>query len=99
MKLISLFSGAGGLDKGFHKAGFRTVVANEFDSKLCPTFKANFPDTHLIEGDIRNVKESEFPEHVAGIIGGLHANLGVKQAVLRGLKMPEDSCFMNIFEC
>ena len=69
MKLISLFSGAGGLDKGFHNAGFRTVVANEFDSKICPTFKANFPDTHLIESDIRSVKESKFPERVTGIIG------------------------------
>ena len=70
MNLISLFSGAGGLDKGFHNAGFRTVVANEFDPKICPTFKANFPDTKLIEGDIRNVKDGEFPKHVAGIIGG-----------------------------
>ena len=70
MKLISLFSGAGGLDKGFHNAGFHTVVANEFDPKICPTFKANFPDTHLIECDIRDVKESEFPERVTGIIGG-----------------------------
>ena len=55
MNLISLFSGAGGLDKGFHKAGFHTVVANEFDKKICPTFKANFPETKLIEGDIRNI--------------------------------------------
>lgn len=45
MNLISLFSGAGGLDKGFHNAGFHTVVANEFDKKICPTFKANFPET------------------------------------------------------
>ena len=43
---------------------------NEFDSKLCPTFNANFPDIHLIEGGIRDVKESEFPKHVTGIIGG-----------------------------
>lgn len=49
MNLISLFSGAGGLDLGFHKAGFKTVAANEFDAKICPTFRANFPDVHLIE--------------------------------------------------
>jgi len=35
MPLISLFSGAGGLDKGFHLAGFRTLTANEFDWKIC----------------------------------------------------------------
>ncbi len=42
MKLISLFSGAGGLDKGFHKAGFRTVVANEFDSKSAQHLRRTF---------------------------------------------------------
>ena len=70
MNLISLFSGAGGLDKGFHNAGFHTIVANELDKKICPTFKANFPDTKLIEGDIRNIPSESFPKHVAGIIGG-----------------------------
>ena len=64
MNLISLFSGAGGLDKGFHNAGFRTIVANEYDPKICPTFRANFPETRLIEGDIRDVSENEFPGHV-----------------------------------
>ena len=60
MNLISLFSGAGGLDLGFHKAGFKTVAANEFDAKICPTFRANFPDVHLIEGDIRKLSPSDF---------------------------------------
>ena len=68
MNLISLFSGAGGLDLGFHKAGFRTVTANEFDAKICPTFRANFPKVNLIEGDIRNIPSSEFPDNVIGII-------------------------------
>ena len=37
MKLISLFSGAGGLDLGFEKAGFDIVVANEFDRTIWET--------------------------------------------------------------
>ena len=69
MNLISLFSGAGGLDLGFHKAGFKTVAANEFDAKICPTFRANFPDVHLIEGDIRKLSPSDFPNDIDGIIG------------------------------
>ena len=70
MALISLFSGAGGLDLGFHKAGFKTAVANEFDAKICPTFRYNFPDVCLIEGDIRNINEDLFPDKIDGIIGG-----------------------------
>ncbi len=86
MKLISLFSGAGGLDKGFHNAGFRTIVANEFDPKICPTFKANFPNTDLIEGDIRNVRAGEFPERVTGIIGGPPCQSWSEAGSLKGIE-------------
>lgn len=86
MKLISLFSGAGGLDKGFHNAGFRTIVANEFDPKICPTFKANFPNTDLIEGDIRNVRAGEFPELVTGIIGGPPCQSWSEAGSLKGIE-------------
>jgi len=34
LNLISLFSGAGGLDLGFEKAGFHTTWTNEFDKDL-----------------------------------------------------------------
>lgn len=70
MNLISLFSGAGGLDLGFQIAGFRIMIANEIDAKICPTFRANFPDVHLIEGDIRKLSPSDFPDDIDGIIGG-----------------------------
>lgn len=70
MNLISLFSGAGGLDLGFRIAGFRIMIANEIDAKICPTFRANFPDVHLIEGDIRKLSPSDFPDDIDGIIGG-----------------------------
>ncbi len=34
LKIVSLFSGAGGLDLGFQKAGFNIIFANEFDKLL-----------------------------------------------------------------
>ena len=85
MKLISLFCGAGGLDLGFHKAGFTTIAANEYDKKITPTYKANFPNVQLIEGDIRNVFSAEFPD-ADGIIGGPPCQSWSEAGALKGIK-------------
>lgn len=86
MNLISLFSGAGGLDRGFHNAGFRTIVANEFDKKICPTFRANFPNTNLIERDIRDVSSESFPRDITGIIGGPPCQSWSEAGSLKGIE-------------
>lgn len=39
--VISLFTGAGGLDLGFHQAGLKTAVAVEMDKRCCETLRAN----------------------------------------------------------
>lgn len=54
LKAISLFSGAGGLDVGFDRAGFRTVFANEFDHDAAETWRINRPENAdaMVEGDI-----------------------------------------------
>lgn len=37
-KVISMFSGAGGLDMGFHNKGFRILWANDFAKDACDTY-------------------------------------------------------------
>lgn len=69
MKIVSLFSGAGGLDLGFHKAGFRTIWANEYDKTIWETFEHNFPKTKLDKRSITDVLPEEIPDS-EGIIGG-----------------------------
>lgn len=86
MQIISLFSGAGGLDKGFERAGFQTIVANEYDKNICPTFKANFPNAHLIEKDIREVSADEFPKNITGIIGGPPCQSWSEAGSLKGIE-------------
>ena len=56
MKVISLFSGAGGMDIGFEEAGFEIAVAVEQDSSCCNTLRLNRPHLKVIEGDIATVK-------------------------------------------
>lgn len=70
LKLVSLFSGCGGLDLGFHHAGFTTVWANEFDKTIWDTFKRNFPNTILDTRDIRKISTVDIPNDIDGIIGG-----------------------------
>ena len=67
--VVSLFSGAGGLDLGFKQAGFRVAWANEYDKSIAQTIKANFPRTTLDQRSIIDIPSSEVPD-CDGIIGG-----------------------------
>ena len=76
-KVISLFSGAGGMDIGFSSAGFEIAVACEADHSCCQTLMRNNPSLKVIEGDIRDVPTSEIlqvaglaPMEAALVIGG-----------------------------
>ncbi len=89
MKLISLFSGCGGLDLGFEQAGFEIPVANEIDKTIWETFEANHPKTHLIRGDIRHLTKERIAEFVGseciGIIGGPPCQSWSEAGSLRGI--------------
>lgn len=95
MKVISLFSGCGGLDLGFEKAGFEIPVANEFDPTIYETFKINHPNTKLIEGDIRNISEEDFPSDVDGIIGGPPCQSWSEAGALRGIEDQRGQLFFD----
>ena len=69
MKIVSLFTGAGGLDLGFEKAGFRTIWANEYDKAIWETFEHNFPKVKLDKRSVVDISPEEIPD-ADGIIGG-----------------------------
>lgn len=76
-QIISLFSGAGGLDYGFEAAGFSTAVALEMDRDCCATLRANRPSWNVIEDDVFNVPSEKLlavaglkPREAALVIGG-----------------------------
>lgn len=68
-KLISLFSGAGGLDYGFEAAGFATGACVEMDADSCSTLRASRRRWHVIERSIFDVPVEEMLE-AAGVRPG-----------------------------
>ena len=61
IKTISLFSGCGGLDLGFKKAGFDIIFANDIDKDACETYKKNLGN-EIKCLDIYNLNAEEIPD-------------------------------------
>jgi len=85
MNIISLFSGVGGLDLGFEKAGFSTVWANEFDKDIWETFEKNFTHTTLDRHSIIDIDSSEIPDAI-GLIGGPLCQSWSEAGKLKGIE-------------
>ncbi len=79
-KIVSLFSGCGGMDLGFlggfafggkfyDHLPFEIVWANEIDSLACDTYAANFGADTLHRGDIDDVMDT-LPDSADVVIGG-----------------------------
>lgn len=60
MKVVSLFSGAGGLDLGYSLAGHEVVWANEINIDATNTYRFNLGE-HIVCSDIRDVKSNKIP--------------------------------------
>ncbi|MEC5384679.1 DNA (cytosine-5-)-methyltransferase [Uliginosibacterium sp. H3] len=60
---IDLFAGIGGIRAAFEGIGGRCVFTSEWDSYAQKTYAENFPDGHLIAGDITKVEASDVPDH------------------------------------
>lgn len=58
-RLVSLFSGCGGMDKGFELAGFKRVFANDFDKDAQAVFRKNLGE--IDPRDVRKIPSEEIP--------------------------------------
>lgn len=85
MRIVDLFSGAGGLTFGFYynkenntfvrNENCNIIFANEYDHAAAESFRINFPDINMINQDIKKLTEEQVraligEEEVDLIIGG-----------------------------
>lgn len=68
MRVVSLFSGIGGLDKGFQDAGYSVIWANDFDKYAVQTYRANYKN-EIVLGDINSISLERIP-NADILIGG-----------------------------
>ena len=95
MKIVSLFTGAGGLDLGFKQAGFQTVWANEYDKSIWNTFEKNFPGVYLDQRNIKDVSAEDIPNDIVGIIGGPPCQSWSEAGTLRGIEDDRGKLFYD----
>ncbi|MGN0693108.1 MAG: DNA cytosine methyltransferase [Oscillospiraceae bacterium] len=96
MKVLSLFSGCGGLDMGFVKAGYNIVWANDFDRYACQTYRTNFGD-HIVEGDINAVSLDSLPDFDM-LIGGFPCQPFSMMGEERGFDDTRGTLFFRVAE-
>lgn len=80
MNIISLFSGAGGLDLGLMQAGNVVVWANDIDVNAVETYRKNIGG-HIVCADIKDIKMSVIPNNADVVVGGFPCQ-GFSQANL-----------------
>lgn len=94
MKIVSLFAGCGGLDLGFEKAGFKIILANEYDETIHNTYSLNHPNTILNTSDIRNLTGKDIPD-CDGIIGGPPCQAWSEGGKRLGIEDPRGQLFFE----
>lgn len=65
---IDLFSGCGGLTKGFSMAGIRSIFASDIDENCEKTFQRNFPGVPFLCKDITQITKEEVDERIGNVV-------------------------------
>jgi DNA (cytosine-5)-methyltransferase 1 len=96
MKVVSLFSGIGGLDKGFEDAGYDVIWANDFDKYAVQTYSANY-ENEIVLGDINKISLSDIPDFDV-LIGGFPCQAFSMMGEQRGFEDARGTLFFRIAE-
>ena len=96
MRILSLFCGCGGLDKGFLNAGYNIVWANDFDKFAVETYRKNFGD-NVVLADINDVDLKTLPEFDV-LIGGFPCQPFSVMGEEKGFEDARGTLFFRIAE-
>ena len=96
MKVASLFCGCGGLDMGFHQAGYDIVWANDFDKYAVQTYNVNFPNKAIC-ADLNELDINTIPSHDV-LIGGFPCQPFSMMGKEKGFNDKRGTLFFKVVE-
>ena len=96
MKVVSFFSGIGGLDKGFEEAGYSVIWANDFDKYAVQTYRANY-ENEIVLGDINEIPLADIPDADV-LIGGFPCQPFSMMGEQKGFEDARGTLFFRIAE-
>ena len=94
MRVVSIFSGAGGMDLGFLESGYDIIFANDIDRMACETYEKNLR-LKAVNDDIRTIKE--FPK--ADVLIACNPCQGFSIIGKRVENDPRNTLYREIFRC
>lgn len=89
-----MFAGVGGIDLAFEQAGFNVIWANEIDKYACRTYRLNFGDETLVEGDIQEISTDDIPGFDV-LIAGFPCQAFSSVGLLKGFEDPRGNLFFE----
>ncbi len=91
----SMFAGIGGICLAFKNAGYKIKWANEIDKNACITYRENFPEHKLIEGDVREVDDPKKIGYVDIITSGFPCQAFSVAGYRKGFNDPRGNLFFE----
>ena len=90
-----MFAGIGGIDLGFEQAGCEIVLANEIDKYACKTYRLNFGEDYLVEGDIKDISTKNIPKFDI-LTAGFPCQSFSSVGLLQGFDDPRGNLFFEV---
>lgn len=94
-RLVSLFSGCGGMDLGFRQAGYDIVWANDINADACETYRHNIGE--IVEGDITQFAIPELSE-IDVLTSGFPCQPFSNAGSRKGVKDPRGTLYENTMD-
>ena len=88
----SMFAGIGGICLAFKQNNCKLVWANEIDKYACKTYRLNFGNDYLVEGDIQTLNLDLIPE-IDILTAGFPCQAFSSVGLQKGFKDPRGNLF------